>query len=310
MRPLRTDDALRCLLLNSPKSPNLAFSKNPLVIGNHSLATKIGMLKESFLPQQGRHCTLIRWKGLQVQTLGLVRVRSDPGVWEIERIHIGDDDNDGVAVELLERLSQYVGQRGAERIFLSMPKGSPLIEPARLAGFAPYLCEHLIQGNAGGSRFEYSPLREPDSLRPRQPHEEFALFQLYCASTPVSVRSALGITFDQWRNAREWSVDGTAEWVYAKDGNITGWLSLHPHRNASYVDLMVCAGEGEVLSSLVQRALACRQFQSWLLPEHQELARQFLIHKGFHQVGIYLQFVKWVAARVSKPASVTLEVSS
>ena len=308
MQPLHTNDALRCLLLNTSGPPNLAATSSSLVGRSHALAFKGGLFKEALFPQHQRRCTLIEWNGTHLQALGSVRVRSSPKAWEIDRIHL-NDGADRMAAELLERLTQWVGQRGAERVFLRVPKESPLIESAQLVGFSTYLCEYLVQGEAGQVRSGYDVLGEPELLRLCQPHEEYDLFQLYCTSTPASVRSALGITFDQWRDAQDRAFEGTAKWVYTKDGRISGWLSLHPRRSACLVDLMVRPDE-EVLLPLVQFALAHRQFQSWLLPEHQELARRLLLHKGFQEAGCYVQLVKWLAVKAKRPALATLEVSA
>ena len=129
------------------------------------------------------------------------------------------DESDAAALELLEQLIAAVGWRSGERIFLRLAANCPALPLARRSGFHPCFNETLMVGYGGMNPNPYSGGRlgaavkgspagpgggpERGNLRPRRPAEDYALFQLFCASTPVAVRDALGLTFDQWQAARE-----------------------------------------------------------------------------------------------------------
>ncbi len=304
---LKTEDALKCLLFNAPTSPNMVTVRDVRTNGNHTGTPRTSLFKEALFSRKRHRCTFVWWDRFHLRALGTIRVRSGVRAWEIERLHL-NEEGQRVTEELLERLSQYAGQRGAERIFLRVPHDSSLVEHARRAGFFPSHKEYLLHGEVGRTISGDAGKETPGCLRPRQAHEEFALFQLYCASTPVQVRAALGITLDQWRDARERAFGNATELAYLRDNKITGWLNFHPQRRATPVDLVVHPNDEEALSALVSHALSQRQLQTWLLPEYQDMTRRLLVHSGFEEVGCYYQLVKCLAVKVARPATARMEV--
>ena len=329
-------DALRCITFDTPRSPNLATTRDALSRGRLPLG--IPLLKESFLSHRGRY-TLVKWDGPSLKGLATVRMRSGPRAWEVARLYVPTQDEvrvgmarfgarglegdsggstfsevESEVLQLLEGLALYAGSLGAERVFLRTPCGSPLVRIARHSGFIPYFDETLLEGSgADGDHRRPSGVR----LRPWLPHEEYALFQLYSASTPCTVRSGLGMTFDQWKHSRERRVGRGREQVCEKDGKLRAWVRSDPSGfslpgrtglgRPAQIELVVHPDEVDLLSGLVQEAAAANGFQTWLVPEYHEILRKLLIHRGFREVAHYTMLIKTVAARVKSPSVTAVE---
>jgi len=252
----------------------------------------------------------------------------------------GNYDQDASHLELLEHLVQATGQRCAERIFLRVPSNDPIIDLVRRAGFFPYFEETLLlgagrgpaQGQASNSHTNgvlstsQSPRQIPRppllprgeaeevkrrggifKLDSRTPEDEYGLFQLFCAATPSQVRVALGLTFDQWKDARERHSQGRREWVARNDGKLTGWLSLLTRRQVEEGEIMVHPGCPDLLAALMGLALARGSSQRWLVPGYQGPVSDFLRDHAFRQVACYTMLVKTVAARVTTRGMVPVE---
>lgn len=197
MVQLRTvADASRCLLLNRPRSSNLACPKDQL--GSQSLPISVRLLKDSFVSHK-RRSTFTFWHGTHLNGLGSARVRRGPGAWEIDKLYLPEDsslyhvwsdcrggvgeadvaypdDGKQEVLELLEGLTRHAGTLGAQKLYLRVPWGSPVIDIAKQDGFFPYLSERLLVGNG------FTNTQPPEAnlkLRPRLPQDEYPLFQLY-----------------------------------------------------------------------------------------------------------------------------------
>ena len=325
-------DALKCILFNTPSGPNLAATRDEFVPDR--LPVSVTLLKESLSARKECY-TLLSWDGPHLRSLASTRMRAGARSWEIERLYLpvkqvarngtrsvtdaglndeaaahGFVDSGTDVVELLEALSLYAGSRGAERLFLRVPWGSPIISVARRTGFFPYFDEALLHGSGsrGGQRHHVNL-----ALRPRFPHEEYAIFQLYSASTPSPVRAGTGMSFEQWKDSRERGANGTREDVYERDGKIMAWLGADPS-GASHgarpvqMALMVHPDEAEVLPALVDHALAGEGEQMWLVPDYQEFLSKLLIHRGFKEASHYSTLIKTMAVRAGSPSLTAAEV--
>jgi hypothetical protein len=225
-------------------------------------------------------------------------------------------------LELLEGLVQSVGQQRAQRIFLRLPAHHPVIELVRRAGFFPYFEETLLVKPV----LRPTPAKRPGlgsqangassiSLDARMPQDDYGLFQLFSAATPSQVRVALGLTFDQWRDAMERPRQShglgrskeQGEWVMKSNDKITGWLRLLPRHQWKEGELLVHPQYTDLLPALVEVALARGGSQRWLVPDYQESLRNLLRYHGFHEVACYTMLVKTVAARVTSHGMVPVE---
>ncbi len=225
-------------------------------------------------------------------------------------------EGDAAALELLEQLIAAIGWRSGERIFLRLPAGSPVLPLARRGGFYPCFNETLLEGYGGISFPPGNGVaavaadgvlpagngsgKGGATLRPRAAQDEYALFQLFCASTPAAVRDALGLTFDQWQDAREPLFSAKPggrgpEWVAEHKGRIVGWLAMASHRRATEATVMAHPDYPERLAGLLDQALARSGRQRWLVPEYRAAVAERLSRQGFQERAEYTMLVKLAA---------------
>lgn len=372
MQTFRISDALRCILLNAPRGQNWACPKESVgaqsrQVGMSLLLRNTKLWKETLAQRQDR-VTLAWWDGVHLGALASAKPRAGSRVWEVDHLYLPTNAAASMKftpnLELLEHLVQAVGQRHAERIFLRVPSGSPAIDLARRVGFFPYFEETLLERKGGEVQAKDYPqitqigqindLGEsaesvdegvlPVSLEERRPEDDYGLFQLFSAATPSQVRVALGLTFDQWKDARErasrgnppiapfakggqggfllvkgglggiWSKE-RREWVARRgvgpydhtDGKITGWLSLLPGSQAVEGEVMVHPDYPDLLAALMALALAKGGAQRWLVPDYQESVSDLLRYHSFQEVAYYTMLVKTVAARVTSHRMIPVE---
>ena len=330
MRPMptaqnfRITDALRCTLLNAPRSPNLACPR-PALSGGRSPLPSAWLWRNVVLQPRNR-IALADWRGSHLAGLVSARTRAGHRAWEIDGLYLPDDAlapdgrNAGAAngtahshglgepaadsLALLEHLVQEVGERYGERLFLRLASNSPALTLAKRVGFTAIFNEALLAGPGRTSSGD-SPAQTPDSfirerLRPRIPADSYGLFQLYCASVPVRARQALGLTFDQWQDAREPECGRVApgqsqEWVADEAGRIIGWVRLDSRGSSSGAEVMAHPDHPDLLFRLVDFALARAPRLRWLVPDYREPVAERLRGRGYRQVAQYTLLARTVA---------------
>jgi hypothetical protein len=362
MQNLRISDALRCILLNSPKGSNLACSRGSLT---SSRTREKATLWKQTLTQRRNRITLFWWNGLRLEGLASARTRGGQRVWEIDHLYLTAPDPgiqtnhkgqhtsaDAISLEILEQLSQLAGWQSAERIFLRLPWDSPVIPLARRTGFFPNFQETLLErmGGPASSNGTGPPGRMPPSilrqaastgsgqaqdergfpqdeqeppfvvglsnheqrvcahaLRDRLPQDDFPLFQLFSATTPATVRVALGLTSDQWRDAQEPAARKKQEWVTESNCRISGWLSLSFFQGAWQGRIMAHPDHPQLLPAMVNLALSHPGPQRWLVPDYQKAVQDQLLNHNFHEVARYTMLIKTVAVPVMCPGMAPVE---
>jgi hypothetical protein len=312
MHTFRLSDALRCILVNAPQGPNLACPRDSLS-GTRFLANP--KLWQEILAQRRHRITLAWWEGNHLGGLASARAGAGFRVWELDYLYLPINPQDSqvngrhdplesVTLELLEQLVQGASQRCAERIFLRIPADSPVTRLAQRAGFFPSFEDILWEGQGSLSGSRASPVSH---CRDRLPQDDYSLFQLFSAATPSPVRIALGLTFDQWKEARELLHQGCRERVTENNGRITGWLSLLAHWRITEGEIMVHPDHPGLLPALLELALAQGGIHRWLVPDYQEMVGDWLRYRGFRQAARYVILVKTVTARVLIPGMAPVE---
>jgi hypothetical protein len=298
MQTFRVTDALRCLVLNTPKCPNLACPRSSPT--RHATLENLELWIQA-LTQQDNRITLASWNGIRLG--GLVSARTSSGrVWEIDHLYLPDNHPDrrsaeeATIQELLEQLLQQAGLRRAERIFLRLPSGIPAVTFARRTGFFPYIEETLMEGWAGIPWD--NPDRAIESIRVRQPGDEHSLFQLFCACTPATVRIGLGLTCDHWQDAQSLRPAKRIEWVDERNGKVVGWSAQFICRGTAEGQVMVHPDHPQVLGPLITHSLSNSSFQRWLVPDYQQPVHDQLSYHGLREAARYTMLINSVAAPV------------
>ena len=287
VQPFRITDALRCTLLNAPGKPNLACPRSKLNGDNGPLYG--ARLWRNAVLQPRNRLALARWQGARLTGLVSARTRSNSRAWEVDGLFLpvapvspvnghngGKDPVNSDALTLLEDLFQAVGERSGERIFLRLPADSSSLTLARRSGFIVVCNETLVEGpgstpisDAAGQRNDYWTV---SGVRPRLPSDDYGIFQLYCASVPVCVRQAMGLTFDQWQDGREAPTRGVTpafqrEWIVEQAGRIVGWVRLAGRGKMVGAEVMVNPDRPDLLFQIVD-FVSCRYPRlQWLAPD-------------------------------------------
>jgi len=246
-------------------------------------------------------------KGIKAESLISVRRCSGPTAWMVDHL-VTPAREKGPCCELLEAAASHAGRHGAERIFLRLPNTWHLLETARYSGFLPCMLVFLLTLPGRGLPLGVEPL---ESLRPRIPSDDHLLFRLYNAATPPGVRSGIGITLQQWKDAQEPQTRGTRELVVQEADTIKAWLRFDQHRRWTAVRLTVHPDWTSDFRPLIAAVLALKGARAlcWEVPETHSALRLLLERLGFETAGTYRLMVKPLAARVKRPAMAVVPTS-
>jgi hypothetical protein len=249
-------------------------------------------LEQWFSFATGKH-TWVNVRGATIRGLISARRRAKRPVWEVEMLIDADQDK-AIVSALFSRMVGGVGKRGAERVFVRLEAGSPIIRAARDAGFFAYQEETLY-------RLEKRPQAagQPLHLRPRDKGDALGIFQLYCREVPANVRAIEGMTLREWQAAQESWGGRYRDLVLEEDGVITAWVRLL----AGQVGRMtaICGSENYAKDEvLLAGALELGDFHRLLTlaPSHDPGLALALKRLGFQPVGDYVLMAK----RLARPA--------
>ena len=301
IRSLRPSDLVALVLFNSKALTNQAQSKDRLSKGDEAFHPLRFFLEQWFHLEKRRR-TVIHFYNGRIRSLVSARRRSGPRVWEIDCLLLEEGGGD-ICFHLLEKLSAVGGSIGIEKVFLRLPANSPLIEATKQAGFSHYLAEFLYHSEGRGT--EGTPA--PNIIRSKLPEDQYALFQLYSAAVPIAVRSIEGMTFQEWQETKDQS--SGKEFVYEKDGRVSGWLRIIVHKGTGYFEIMAHPLEEDKLGLLMNCSLAPLADKSPLLCmalEFQGQLRQLLVKEGFEEIAEYSTFVKQLTAWAKQPSLIPM----
>lgn len=300
IRSLYPIDLVALLFFSRRALPNEAITRDRL--GRASLLSLEALLEHWFSLRGRRYTWLSSDRG---RILGVVSVRScsSPAAWQIDYLQVSDEER---CLSLLERMSAFAAEQGVKRIFLRLPSGSPLMEGARRAGFSCYTKDYIYRYDRGVGQRAVESLA-PYVLRPRASDDEYRLFELYSAAVPASVRTAEGITLNEWQESRDrgsW-LERHREFVLQKQGRLVGWLRINAARGMGCFEILFHPQEQEGLEWLVNRGLMCLDGKSpifCIVSAFQGQLRALLERLGFQEVAEYSTLLKEIALKVREPS--------
>ena len=279
--------------------PNEAMARdNP---GKTSLLSPAAFV-ERWLPLGCRRHAWVLSDGVRIR--GVVSIKSccSPNVWQVCCLQAGDEE---CCLALLDRVSAAAAKRGVRRIFLRLLSASLLIDGARHVGFSCYGVDYLYR--YGGQRGQWAAEAPgPYLLRPRSKGDEYGLFQLYNAAVPLQVRTAEGVTLDDWQECMgrgSW-LERRREFVVQRQGNLVGWLRVTTAAGAGCFEIMFHQLDEDVLEWLVNYGSTCLDGKSPVLCVALAFQGQLLgvlQRLGFEQVAEYSTLVKEIAITVREP---------
>jgi hypothetical protein len=250
-----------------------------------------GALEQWFSFATGKH-TWVSVRGATIRGLISARERAKRSAWEVDAL-IDVDEDEGVALSLLSRMTAGVMKQKAERVFLRLEEESHLGQAVRKAEFFPFMRETLyrLDGKPGFQLTEVP-------FRPREKPDLMGAFQLYSQAVPANVRAIEGATFREWQAAQESWGGRTTELVLEEDGIITAWLRIQTGQTGRLA--LVARSERWATQEVVQAALARLHKSKHLLclvPDHDGPLASCLGRLGFEPVSSYAHY----ARRLVKP---------
>lgn len=304
----RMGDALRCMLVNAPRGTNLAAPTESVV---RCRPLPNSTFWRQSLARDPNRVTVGEWNGMDLSSLASARVRGGVRAWEVDRLHLKEPEQ---ASDLLEQVVEAAGTRGAERLFLRVPRGSQILADARRAGFFPYYEEIHLTGHdptghdPTGHEWKDSSSDLAENVNGhragiigrytaegRAAADSHGLFQLYCAATPQQVRVGLGMTFDQWCDSQEQPRPRRNETVLKLEGKIVGWRVREPFGETAAGQVLAHPGHPDVMPHLIGMS---HNTLNWLIPSYQENAANLLTRKGLYETGRYTMLIKTVTVPV------------
>ena len=282
----------------SIRGPDWAINPWKTPWGGRRLFSPAGFLWE-YLRARPRGAAWVEGRGIKANGVASARPRSGPSAWVVDHLVTPRYDQ-GPCCELLEKAAVHAGRRGAQRLFLPLLDDGQLVEMVRPSGFVPCAQMSLLTLSGPSAIRDGGPF---PGIRGREPGDDHALFRLYNATTPAAVRSGIGVTLEEWRDAQEPGRIGTREFVLEDKDGLKGWLRVDLHRRWATARLRVQPSwEGDIASlvKLVLNESGPRAIW-WEVPESDGVLRIALAHTGFEITGSYRLMVKFLAARVKEP---------
>ncbi|MEE8369463.1 MAG: hypothetical protein V3S00_01695 [Dehalococcoidia bacterium] len=256
--------------------------------GPHPLEAAI---EQWFSFATGKH-TWVSVRGATIRGLISARRRAKRTAWDVDCLIDADEDK-GIILSLLSRMTSGLTKLGAERVFLRLTAESPLVEVTRRAGFFAYSQETLYCTE------QTSPRLAPEtSLRARAKSDALGLFQLYNRAVPNNVRAIEGATLREWQAALEPWGGRPKDFILEENDLIGTWLrilsgprgrfSLLTHPQSPSLEAMIQLTLARLAGS---RCLLC------LVPSYDVALASSLEQVGFSAVGQYVRLAK----RLLKP---------
>ena len=261
--------------------------------------TMLEMARYGAMSGSSRSYPLAMVDGLHVKALAVVRPRRGDRSWELSHLYISPSVEETLYGDLLNQSSAHAAQRGAERLFLRVAEESPLQEVARRSGFFPGFTEEVYrrqQVNAGDTAVPHL------SLRPPYETDQHNLFRLYNACVPASVRSAFGLTREQWSDSQETMTGKTLDYVWERYDELRCWLRIVQLQDEPRLEAMLHPNESAALFLVCEAALrlVAGDRAMWVVPSYQPALASALRRTGWTATHRYAVLVKPLAKGVEE----------
>jgi hypothetical protein len=244
MRPraVRPTDLVALVSFDGRVYPNEAKTRSRIDKSDAAPHPLERALEQWFSFATGCH-TWISIKGATLRGLVSARRRAGKSVWELDCVINAAEDDDSVCQSLLDQALKDAVRSHVERVFLRLSSESTVLPVARRLGFCAYQRETLYSSTAPRALPHH--LDSLPRFRKVTRSDERALFDLYRACTPESVREAEAITFDEWKAARDrsWLVGHVSQQLTERDGQVVAWYRVATDGDRSDFDLLVHPAE-------------------------------------------------------------------
>lgn len=221
--------------------------------------------------------------------------RSAAKCWEITRL-FAPPDVDALLPDLLEGVAVSAAKRGCERIVLRLRYDDPLVDVARRGGYFPRISQTLFRRDGAQERNPTPPQFPVDAaIRKRARSDDYALFRVYNAATPLHIRTRIGMSIDQWLAWRERAGRSCAEFIWDREGAAIGSLRLFRISGVWALEVEAHPDYAANAAALLDFGLARIGTNApviCLAAAHQEPLANALIERGFERRGEFISVIK------------------
>ena len=305
VRRLSLLDGLRCAATGQPRAYNRACALTALASEKRfGLKMLSAALDEVSLALVGDGKPL---------AIASAKRRSAAKCWEITRL-FAPTDVDALLPDLLEGAAVFAAKRGCERIVLRLRYDDPLVDVARRGGYFPRISQTLFWRE---SALERKPptacIADGAIMRKRARSDDYALFRLYNAATPLHIRTHIGMSIDQWLAWRERAGRSCAEFVCERDGGAIGGVRLFRINGVWALEVEAHPDYAGIAAALVDFGLAHIGTNApviCLAAAHQEALASALIERGFANRGEFISVIKVMPLSVRDGVRVSIGAHS
>jgi hypothetical protein len=246
------------------------------------------------------------WVSLRRQRLqGLVGARDRGGnlAWEIDYLLDATSDHT-MTPSLLDYVVAQAGKDGALKVFVRLPAGSDLLQPAIETGFVAYQNETLFIRGSGSPKS-----MQPDGLREVAAADSYPLFRLYCAAVPEVIRRYEAATFDEWHAAQErrWFKNGP-HLVIERESRLVAQVRACRLPQGLMLDLQFDASAADEIPGLISAAVEAAESSGEpvlaLLPQAAADASKTLLDAGFTPSIEYVSLMRRTTRPLALPRKV------
>jgi hypothetical protein len=210
---------------------------------------------EHWLPGKGRRRTWVTDEDGRINSLISVKSNKASRIWYVDYLQVSDETN---CYALLEYVSTAAAKRGVRKVFVNLTANSDLVDVAKRAGFSSYNNYYIYKY---GSRAVSRPVQAPEryAIRALSKEEELSVYDLYNSVSPPAVRSAEGLTFQEWQDKSECCsrFDHRTEYLVYREGVLEGCLRVSSSGRTGCFELVFRQIEGEGLEWMINYALNC-----------------------------------------------------
>jgi len=286
VRRLSLLDGLRCAATGQPRAANRAYALTALASEKRFGLTMLSAaLDEVALALVGDGNPL---------AIASARRRSAAKCWEITSL-FAPPDVDALLPDLLEGAATVAAKRGCERIVLRLRYDDPLVDVARRGGYFPRISQTLFRRESAQERKPPPYIADGAIMRKRARSDDYALFRLYNAATPLHIRTHIGMSIDQWLAWRERAGRSCAEFVRDRDGGAIGGVRLFRIGGVWALEVEAHPDYAEIAAALLDFGLAQIGANApviCLAAAHQAALASALTDRGFEQCGEFISVIK------------------
>ena len=299
IRAIYRTDVLSFFFPSPLERPNEAISREVPGRGNF-FSPEIFL--EHWLPGKGRRRTWVTDEDGRINSLISVKSNKASRIWYVDYLQVSDERN---CQALLEYVSAAAAGRGVRKLFVSISVNSAMIDVARRAGFSSYNTYYIYRYVGGAApRPMISPTQY--AIRGLSTEEEVSLYTLYNAASSPAVRSAEGLTFEEWQDRSGYCswFERRTEYLVYREGALEGYLRVSFSGRTGCFEIVFGRMEGSGLEWLVNYALNLlggRAQIFGIVSVGQWQLRGLLEHSQFEQTAKFETMFKENVIRVEEP---------